>query len=624
MEKRPPRDFERLRALRAEAMFTTGFFELDHPVEVLWPTVSHSGALNVYMGSHSPSHEEIPLPEGGTALISTFTNQGFAQTFEEWPWEWVEHRWVGAERIFSRGPMKYAGFVFRLSPSEGGGTRVDVDMHAVKHGWTPRFLMKVFLRLGLKMFDDALSRVDAHPLSARALPFEGYLDDPSEHRADLERLARDWEPLLPGSEVPRRVAELVTGLQEVFVARLRPYEIAHYLGVPRRDALTFFLRATREGAFDMRWDVMCPDCRGPKDRVEHLREVRTEAHCDTCNIRFDVDYADHVELAFSPTPSVRRFEVIPYCAGGPGNTPHLAVQLSLDPRSERSEPVVLRPGRYRVRSPSLAGATFFKVEDGGRETHALDLGTDLENEPGLVLAPEFELTISNPEAHFQTVRIEHESLADLALTAREVAGVQEFRDLFGEEVLRPGLQLGVSHAVLMFTDLKDSTQIYETYGDSQAFAMVQEHFELMLEIIDEHEGCVVKTIGDAVMATFRTGADALRAGLVIQRRFRDHNERCTGPKSIVKMGLHQGPCILLNLNDRLDYFGGTVNLAARVQGTSVGDDITLSAVFAGDPEVRAILADEDLVGEPFTARLKGIEGEAPLVRLWPTGRPPDH
>ena len=79
------------------------------------------------------------------------------------------------------------------------------------------------------------------------------------------------------------------------------------------------------------------------------------------------------------------------------------------------------------------------------------------------------------------------------------------------------------------------------------------------------------------------------------------------------MGVHAGPSVVVTLNDRLDYFGSTVNMAARLQGQSAGDDIVLSHAVAADPAVQEILATVPKRHE--TVPLKGFEEPVGFVRL---------
>ena len=127
-----------------------------------------------------------------------------------------------------------------------------------------------------------------------------------------------------------------------------------------------------------------------------------------------------------------------------------------------------------------------------------------------------------------------------------------------------------------------STELYERFGDAQAFALVKEHFHIMERIVRANDGGIVKTIGDAVMAVFVDPRNALRSAVEMIEAFDDlETARKLKNSIVVKVGIHHGPCIAVTLNERLDYFGTTVNIAARVQGLSDGRDVMASgAMFA--------------------------------------------
>jgi class 3 adenylate cyclase len=124
----------------------------------------------------------------------------------------------------------------------------------------------------------------------------------------------------------------------------------------------------------------------------------------------------------------------------------------------------------------------------------------------------------------------------------------------------------------------------------------------------------VKTIGDAVMAAFAEPTAALAAALAVQRGVAEFNRASEAGPIVIKLGLHAGPCIAVTLNDRLDYFGTTVNLAARLQGKSLGGDIVLSGEILADPPVRALLA-----GVAVTAETAQVKGFAEPVAFWRVG-----
>src|SRR5437868_2478197 len=147
------------------------------------------------------------------------------------------------------------------------------------------------------------------------------------------------------------------------------------------------------------------------------------------------------------------------------------------------------------------------------------------------------------------------------LTAKRLLTNQVFRDIYGTDTIDVEQRLKITSLTFLFTDLKGSTELYERVGDLVAFDLVKAHFRVLNEIVASEAGAIVKTIGDAVMATFPTPDRAVAAALKMREALKDLKGDL-----LLKIGIHEGPCLAVSLNDRQDYFGRTVNIAARVQG----------------------------------------------------------
>jgi class 3 adenylate cyclase len=192
----------------------------------------------------------------------------------------------------------------------------------------------------------------------------------------------------------------------------------------------------------------------------------------------------------------------------------------------------------------------------------------------------------------------------------------EFQRLFPQQRLLPDESLDVTRAALLFTDLAGSTAIYARRGDPRAYHLVRLHFDELFRVADECGGLMVKTIGDAVMAAFATPIDSLQAALSMQAAIATLNRRAglTGDEQLIlKVGLHCGPCLAVTLNDRPDYFGSTVNIAARVQGLSRGGDLVFTESIRADAEAATLLDGRPL--ESDSVALKGIDQPVLVHRL---------
>ena len=167
--------------------------------------------------------------------------------------------------------------------------------------------------------------------------------------------------------------------------------------------------------------------------------------------------------------------------------------------------------------------------------------------------------------------------SDDILTATAVTNWQVFRDLFAAEAVAPGEQITVGEQSLLFTDLRGSTAMYHDLGDARAYAQVRSHFSVLSDAIQQHHGGIVKTIGDAVMAAFSNPGDAFAAAEAMFAGIAGANRKSPERQQLVlKAGLHTGPCLAVNANDRLDYFGTAVNLAARLVDYSRGGELAVS------------------------------------------------
>ena len=198
------------------------------------------------------------------------------------------------------------------------------------------------------------------------------------------------------------------------------------------------------------------------------------------------------------------------------------------------------------------------------------------------------------------------------------SGIQFISEMLDIHALRRRIQL-IGRIAFLFTDIKGSTDLYNRVGDARAYGFVREHYAVLTRAVREHDGAVVKTIGDAVMAAFTDPLNALDAALAIRDDIALFNRRLAAEAGgddvaiLVKIGLHSGACIAVTLNDRLDYLGRTVNLAARLQGESAGGDIVLSAILAAEHGVAERVATLDAQAE--TARVKGFAEPVALRRI---------
>jgi class 3 adenylate cyclase len=199
----------------------------------------------------------------------------------------------------------------------------------------------------------------------------------------------------------------------------------------------------------------------------------------------------------------------------------------------------------------------------------------------------------------------------LSRTIRRIASV--------EGTVSPRHGVAVRPLAFLFTDLQSSSALYERVGDTEACEIVRRHFEFIAAIVLDHDGKVVKTTGDGVLAAFHSWVDAVRTALAVQKRIGDFNwMHAAGDadrRLAIKLAVHAGGSVRLKLHNGFDYFGSAVNLAARLRSESHDGDVVLSDVVAEHPRVRPLLAD--LTTREESLPFRGFDRLIRFVRILP-------
>ena len=435
-------------------------------------------------------------------------------------------------------------------------------------------------------------------------------------------------------EVVTAIEGLVRDSSDVDLCRINVLDFAGKRGLNEEKVIAAFLRAARLGIFELSWNVLCPSCSGVLDANASLKSVRAgEYYCAFCALSNEPTLDEMVEVSFTVSPRVRRIAAhtpdqlsiweyhrqVFWGTGVnlPDDTLEAAMQqITLDavelPAGDKAILSLQLPaGFLTVFEPVTHAAQFIEVKGeptGERQNLALAYH-NVRTQTGTVeLRPgPLRLSLDNRTAArvLPGVWIVNDAMNDVVgkrrpfLTAKRLLSNQTFRDIYRTDTLDVEQRLKITSLTFLFTDLKGSTELYERVGDLVAFDLVREHFRALHEIVAAEGGAVVKTIGDAVMATFLTPDHALAAALRMREAMRPLNEAHGNEDLLLKIGIHEGPCLAVSLNERQDYFGHTVNIASRVQGLATS---------------RSILATAPVVDNPRSASLLGSNGQKPVAQ----------
>lgn len=154
---------------------------------------------------------------------------------------------------------------------------------------------------------------------------------------------------------------------------------------------------------------------------------------------------------------------------------------------------------------------------------------------------------------------------------------------------------------ILFADIGGSTKLYESIGDIEAHKLVAKSLQSMEVAIQSNSGTLLRTVGDAALASFPNCDMAFHAAKAIQEQ---HN---TSQLS-VRIGFHYGPVI----PDKGDVYGNAVNIAARIASLANLNEITTteSSVMLMSPALRQKAALLDSI------QVKGINDPLPVYRLF--------
>lgn len=203
-----------------------------------------------------------------------------------------------------------------------------------------------------------------------------------------------------------------------------------------------------------------------------------------------------------------------------------------------------------------------------------------------------------------------------AIRAVDLIQNELYRSLMGSDVLPLDQSLRIMKSVILFTDIKGSTRMYEQLGDAKAFALVCEHFKILFDVIKRYDGVPIKTIGDAVMGVFIRSEQAVTAALEAQKELIEHyGQKEKNEKIEVKIGIHSGAAIVVTLNDRLDYFGSTVNTAARIQGAALPNEVVVSEELFDDEAVKCAITSVTKTVQRQRIQFKGMQEPSTIYHI---------
>src|ERR1700727_1768711 len=402
--------------------------------------------------------------------------------------------------------------------------------------------------------------------------------------------------LLRQTADPAMVDALKTSVETApdrFLNRVNPLTYAAARGLDEEGTIGSFVHAARLGLFDMSWNMLCPGCGGVLEAGAGLKTLNhAQYYCSLCAS----DYA-----------------------------PTLDKELGAGEKAAMS--LTLPKGFAIVFDPVTHSSLFLEVD--GEETkerrnlslvfadaHAHNGTLKIQPGPARISFENKAARRTMPGIWLHSAEMDKLTGHHLPyLTATRLLSNQAFRDLYRSGTFDPEQRFKITSLTILFTDLRGSTALYDRIGDLAAFDLVRSHFGALLHAVSAEGGAVVKTIGDAVMATFPTPDRALRAAMRMREAMREINQTRGGEDLALNIGLHSGLCLAVMLDDRQDFFGQTVNIASRVNELADPTAILATKPIIESSEVARVLSEASYRTTPRSSQLRGLSDEFEIFEV---------
>lgn len=485
----------------------------------------------------------------------------------------------------------------------------------------------------------------------------------------LDNLLGKLESVRPWS--PRVISKLETLLHaedDYALFRINPIQFATEKGIAEPEAIDLFLHSAKLGLFEMEWHLVCATCGNVVESFRQMHKLHSTYICNQCAFENTATLDDYIQVAFTISSSIRdiafhhpeslsaddllfKYKLARGVHSWLDGWSHedlirtvTKLLAYLEPREKRRIEFSAELGLviitnltdrvtagFPVASEPLSNTQTITIQMADGQFHILDheapsgrldygyAALSFDHLGALSTGPlivEIENCMERRAciwtAHFTGQPPRKGITFDPFLSGKRLITTQTFRTLFRSETVSVNEGISVKDITFLFTDLKGSTALYDQIGDPKAYFLVRQHFDTLGNAINRYEGATVKTIGDAVMAAFMNPLDAVQAALEMLRDIEAFNHNISD-KLVLKIGIHTGHSIVVTLNDRLDYFGQTVNIASRVQGLADAGEIYMSEDVYTFPGVQEVVNPYKITSEQVV--VKGISGKIQVYKI---------
>lgn len=534
----------------------------------LWPLIADTSSLNKQLGLNAMSFEYENGKKIGRSKIWIFDS-----VWEEVPWSWSYEKYIKNSRLYSKGPLKEIHSQWNIRNS-GNGSLLRIQFQGVASRKFLNPLIRVMFKVLGKKLQDHFTSLAGNRESGKV----------------ANVLPENWQRRMDSinANVKESMENLLLYGANVDLNRIQPKKFAREHRLNSRNVINSFLTLSKQPVFRLYFDLMCPHCRAPSHKLESLGEIPTLAECAACNTKFNSDKEDAVEVVFRPHENFLKLDEVLYCSAEPAQQQKILLKANLKPADQIAFDC----------PDGITDLVLHLDEKDKRTSHPIEILT-VKSEILLSSIPQSagkSMSFKNDTEETMSLSLELDTESHDSLRIGEVLSYSEFVNYFGKQSLAPQVAVSLGQQAILFSDIVGSSEMYRAMGDTTAFEKVKIHFEKSFELVRHHKGQVVKTLGDSVMAAFPWTADAIRCAIAMQDWFESEKSELK-----IRISMNSGNCLAITLTNGIDYFGDTVNLAAKLQSEAGSGEIIL-AESMGTLPFNEIIKDRSLAVEKLNIK----------------------
>ncbi len=563
------------------------YFDLNIQPEQLWPYIVNTNQLD-----HDLGFQGIEYSEENGQIVGKTGSGDYFQSWIELPWEWNYSQWLSRMRYFTAGPFKYnriTGVIQRIN--NGQAIRLYIYIGSIgAHPFAEKIMAHFFDKFA-ERYREVFKRYE-HEIQTGTTENQRVLTQAQRNK--VTEYLKLFSGLKIDIELARRFLEYLLLENEIELYRIRIVFLAKKWGADLNSLLEICLHAVRLGLLLLTWDTICPHCRGPRSENPFLAEVPVYGRCDICQIEFESNTENSIEIVFHIHPSVREIKKVYYCSGEAHEKPHIKLQQSLRKKTEDITIDTIVPhGKYDYRV----------VGNPENSSFVQSASSQMKNHSDY-----WHFALKNPFEKDMLFVFENKTWeANYILRPAILFRNNLFHELFPDEALPLDLNLEIGKLNIMFIDISHSSEFYLQHGDVYAFKEVRKWFVYISEIVTKFGGVVFKTAGDGCFVSFSSLNDALDATYYLHQQT---EKRKIDINLAFKISLNTGDCLAVNFNSKIDYFGKTINMVTKLQVEAEPGDIIISQNCLDEKDFKQHLDNLHIKYHPIIVRHRSLT--APL------------